>query len=117
MVDLKSKIQEENVISRELLWTPASICRGKKFYLGSNPLMQTTDEATTGLLFFCLGSTGVYLSCGPTAEGLSLIKLWGFCSAFPITSSTASSKRAQEYFSESSSCKVEMVRLEDLSDL
>ena len=33
MVDLKSKIQEENVISRELLWTPASICHGRKFYL------------------------------------------------------------------------------------
>ena len=66
---------------------------------------------------FLSRTTGVYLSCGPTAEELSLIKLWGFCSAFPITSSTLSSKRAQEYFAESSSCKVEMVRLEDLNDL
>ena len=51
MVDLKSKIQEENVISRELLWTLASICHGRKFYLELNPLRQTTDEATTGLPF------------------------------------------------------------------
>ena len=59
----------------------------------------------------------MYLSCGPAAEELSLIKLWRFYSAFPITLSTVGSKRAQKYFAESSSCKVEMVRLEDLSDL
>ena len=51
MVDLKSKIEEENVISTELLWTPVSICHGRKFYLELNPLMQTTDEVTTGLPF------------------------------------------------------------------
>ena len=37
--------------------------------------------------------------------------LWGFCTAFPITSSTVSSQTAQKYFAESSSCKAEMVRL------
>ena len=51
MVDLKSKIQEKNVIRREILWTPVSICHGNKFYLELNPLMQTTDEATAGLPF------------------------------------------------------------------
>ena len=36
----------------------------------------------------CLGSVGVHLNWGPAAEVLSLTKLRGFCTAFPITSST-----------------------------
>ena len=36
----------------------------------------------------CLGSVGVHLNWGPAEEGLSLTKLQGFCTAFPITSST-----------------------------
>ena len=80
----------------------------------SNPDHRSSNHRTT---IYCLGSAGVYFSLGPTAERLSLIKLGGFCSAFPITSSTVSSQRAQKYFAESSSCKVEMVRLEDLRDL
>ena len=39
---------------------------------------------------FLLGSAGVHLSWSPAAGRLSFIKLWGFCSAFPITSSTVS---------------------------
>ena len=63
----------------------------------------------------CVGSAGVHFSWGLAAGGLSLTKLQGFCTAFPITSSTVSSQRAQKYFAESSSCKAEMVRLMDLS--
>ena len=80
----------------------------------SNPDHRWSNHRTTT---YCLGSAGVYFSLGPTAERLSLIKLVGFCSAFPITSSTVSSQRTQKYFAESSSCKVEMVRLEDLLNL
>ena len=65
----------------------------------------------------CLGSVGVHFSWGPAAGGLSLTKLWGFCTAFPITSSTVSSQRAQKYFAESSSSKSEIVRLMDLREL
>ena len=86
------------------------------FYLELNLLIQTTDEATAGLPFL-VWALQVYFSLGPTAGGLSLIKLWGFCSAFPIISTTVSSQRVQKYFAESSSCKSEIVRLIDLRDL
>jgi len=56
----------------------------------------------------------VHLGWDPEAGGLSLIKLWGFCSAFPNTSNTVSSQRAQKYFAECSSLKNERVRLMDL---
>lgn len=63
----------------------------------------------------CLGSAGVPFSVASAARGLSLIELWGFCLAFPITSSTVSSQRAQKQFAESSTSKAEMVRLMKLS--
>ena len=38
----------------------------------------------------CLGSVDVDLNWGPAAGGLSLTRLQGFCTAFPIASSTVS---------------------------
>ena len=55
---------------------------------------------------------------GVVGEGVfSLIQLRSFCSAFPITSTTVSSQRAQKYFAESSSFKAEIMRLTALRDL
>ena len=103
-------------ISRKLLWTLDSKWHRRSFYLELNLLIQTTDEATAGLPFLVWGLQVCILAWVSQQRG-SLIKLWGFCSAFPITSTTVSSQRVQKYFAESSSCKSEMVRLMDLCNL
>ena len=122
MIDLKSIIQEEN-ISRKSLRTPASKLHRRSFYLESNLLIllfriKSSDPdhrlKNHGTTISCLGSAAVYFNLGPTAGRLSLINLWGFCSAFPITSSTVHSQRAQKYFPECSSFKDEMVSLMNL---
>ena len=127
MVDLKVKNSRWEYSSRKLPWPPASKWHGRSFLLVLNLLIQTTDETSTGLSSLVWGLQvcilAVVLQQGWEWVGLwgrgffSLIQLRSFCSAFPITSSTVSSQRAQKYFAESSNCKVEMVRLDDLRDL
>ena len=113
----KVKNSRGECTSRKVLWTPAPIWHGRSFYLELNLLIQTTNEATTGPPFIVWEIQACISARVLQQRGFLLSSLGVFCSAFPITSSTVSSQRAQKYFAESSNCKLEMVRLDDLRDL
>ena len=57
----KVKNSRGECISIKLLWIPASIWHRRSFYLELNLLIQTTDEATTGLPFI-VWDLQVYIS-------------------------------------------------------
>ena len=74
----KVKNSRGECTSRKLLWTPASIWHGKSFYLELNLLIQTTDEATTGLPFI-VWDLQVCISARVLQQrGSLLLSLWVF---------------------------------------
>ena len=81
---LKSKIQDQECISRKLLWTPVSKWHGRSFCLKLNPLIQTTDETTTGLPFLIWGLQ-VCISARVLQQGGShLLSSGVFVQLFPL---------------------------------